>query len=93
MSHEPLTLEPLNYPKPHNVVGIDITVLVSREATGGHEITLQTAGTTQATGRAEAHRNPRPLRSEGSFIARKATHGYWMTLVGIESVSISLLEI
>ena len=42
MSHEPLTLEPLNYPKPHNVVGIDITVLVSREATGGHEITLQT---------------------------------------------------
>ena len=42
MSREPLTLEPRNYPKPHNVVGIDITVLVSREATGGHEITLQT---------------------------------------------------
>ena len=42
MSREPLALEPLDYPKPHNVVGLEITVLVSREATGGHEITLQT---------------------------------------------------
>jgi quercetin dioxygenase-like cupin family protein len=42
MSREPFTLKPLNYPKPHSVVGIDITVLVSREATGSHEITLQT---------------------------------------------------
>ena len=42
MSREPFTLEPLNYPEPHSVVGVDVTVLVSKEATGGHEITLQT---------------------------------------------------
>ena len=42
MSCEPYNFDSLNYPKPHSVVGIDVAVLVSREATGGHEITLQT---------------------------------------------------
>ncbi len=42
MRAEPLAFEPKNYPAPHSVVGIAITVLVSKDATNGHEITLQT---------------------------------------------------
>ena len=41
MTRNPFVFEPQNYPRAHSVVGLDVTVLVSREATGGHEITLQ----------------------------------------------------
>src|SRR5574341_1726534 len=41
MTRNPFILEPPNYPRAHSVVGVDVIVLVSREATGGHEITLQ----------------------------------------------------
>jgi quercetin dioxygenase-like cupin family protein len=44
MSDRPLAYTPATYPSPHPVVGIDVTILVSREATGGHEITLQVGG-------------------------------------------------
>lgn len=41
MPGKPFALDARTYPRPHSVVGLDITVLVSRETTGGHEITLQ----------------------------------------------------
>jgi quercetin dioxygenase-like cupin family protein len=44
MPVHPIAVTPSTYPAPHPVVGIDVTVLVSREATGGHEITLQSGG-------------------------------------------------
>lgn len=41
MSTSPLAFDPSNYPEPRRVLGIDVTILVSRAMTGGHEITLQ----------------------------------------------------
>ncbi|MBI4692914.1 MAG: cupin domain-containing protein [Gammaproteobacteria bacterium] len=42
MSTKHYAYAPANYPTPHSVVGIDVTVLVSKDATNAHEITLQT---------------------------------------------------
>ena len=41
MSKQAFDIGPQNYPEPHSVVGVDVMVLASKEATGGYEITLQ----------------------------------------------------
>ena len=41
MSSEAFVYERPDYPRPHSVVGVDVTVLLSRDITDGHEITSQ----------------------------------------------------